>query len=97
MDERQFVVRDADGRPLGAFLDCDTAHEWVHARLRQAWTCLPPTLGDQVAKVSRRLSDTRCERVAWAEFAVLPDCDLPVLGTAADGMAQVRPVGCIRP
>ncbi|KEZ34668.1 hypothetical protein UK99_21980 [Frankia casuarinae] len=87
MDERRFVAWDADGRPLGAFPDFDTAHEWAHVRMRQARTRLPLTLDDRVAKVSRRLSHARCELVAWAEFAVLPGCDLPALGAAAAAAA----------
>ncbi|KEZ34808.1 hypothetical protein UK99_22040 [Frankia casuarinae] len=77
MEEHRFVVWDAEGRPLGAFGDFDTAHEWAHHRLRQALTRLPLTVDDRVAKVSRRPSQARCELVAWAEFAVLPGCDLP--------------------
>jgi hypothetical protein len=76
MEEHRYVVWDADGRPLGAFGDFDTAHEWAHRRLRQALTRLPLTVDDRVAKVSRRLSRARCELVAWVEFAVLPGCDL---------------------
>lgn len=103
MDERRFVVWDADGRPLGAFPDFDTAHEWAHMRRRRAQTRLPLTVDDRVAKVSRRLSLGRCELVAWVEFAVLPGCDLPMLGTAADDMppvgtphmrANAKSVGC---
>ncbi|ABW09503.1 hypothetical protein Franean1_0035 [Parafrankia sp. EAN1pec] len=76
MEEHRFVVWDADERPLGAFGDFDAAHEWAHRRLRQALTRLPLT------KVSRRLSQARCELVAWVEFAVLPVCDLPGLAPA---------------
>ncbi|MCM3884307.1 hypothetical protein [Frankia sp. R82] len=83
MDEHRFVVWDADGRPLGAYCDFDTAHRWAHLRRRQAHTRLPLTLDDRVAQVSRRLSHARCELVAWAEFAVLPGCDLPPLDTTA--------------
>ncbi|SBW20005.1 hypothetical protein [Protofrankia symbiont of Coriaria ruscifolia] len=53
MDERRFVVWDADGRPLDAFPDFDTAHQRAHVRMRQARTSLPLTLDDRVAKVSR--------------------------------------------
>jgi hypothetical protein len=77
MDERRFVVWDADGRPLGAFPDFDTAPRSAHLRLWQRRTPVPLTLDDRVAKVSRRISRARCELVAWAEFAVLPGCDLP--------------------
>lgn len=80
-DDHRFVVWDADGRPLGAFADFDTAHAWAHRQMRQAHTRLPLTVDDRVAKASRRLSHARCELVAWAEFAVLPGCDLPSLPT----------------
>ncbi len=90
MDERRFVVWDADGRPLDAFPDFDTVHQGAHLRVRQPATRLPLTLDDRVAQVRRRLSHARCELVAWAEFAVLPGCDLPALGTAAD-MSQHQP------
>ncbi len=91
MDERWFVVWDADGRPLGAFLDFDSAHQWAHVRMRQVRTRLPLTLDDRVAKVSRRLSQARCELVAWSEFAVLPGCDLPALGRSTNDTSQRQP------
>lgn len=91
MEEHRFVVWDADGRPLGAFSDFDTAHEWAHHRLRQALTRLPLTVDDRVAKVSRRLSPARCELVAWVEFAVLPGCDLPALVPATGDPSRRQP------
>lgn len=89
--DRRFVVWDADGRPLEAFADFDTAHQWAHGRMRQAHTRLPLTVDDRVAKVSRRLSHARCELVAWAEFAVLPGCDLPSLHTPSAAAPDSTP------
>ncbi len=91
MDEHRFVVWDADGRPLRAFADFDTAHEWAHGRMREPRTRLPLTVDDRVAKVSRRLSYARCELVAWAEFAVLPGCDLPSLHTPSTATPDSTP------
>jgi hypothetical protein len=85
MDERRFLVWDADGRPLGGFFDFEAAHRWAHVRLRLSALREPLTLDDRVAKVSRRIRRDRCELVAWVEFAVLPGCDLPVPdGTVID-------------
>ncbi|CAO5151965.1 DUF222 domain-containing protein [Frankia sp. AiPs1] len=91
MKEHRYVVWDAEGRPLGAFGDFDTAHEWAHRRLRQALTRLPLTVDDRVAKVSRRLSQARCELVAWVEFAVLPRCDLPSLAQGVGDSSHCLP------
>ncbi|WP_239308083.1 MULTISPECIES: hypothetical protein [unclassified Frankia] len=90
MEEHRYVVWDAEGRPLGAFGDFDAAHEWAHRRLRQALTCLPLTVDDRVAKVSR-LSPARCELVVWVEFAVLPGCDLPGLTRGAGAPPHCLP------
>ncbi|MEX5709691.1 hypothetical protein AB1484_15620 [Parafrankia sp. FMc6] len=91
MEEHRYVVWDAEGRPLGAFGDFDTAHEWAHRRLRQALTRLPLTVDDRVAKVSRRLSQARCELVTWVEFAVLPGCDLPSLAQGVGDSSHCLP------
>ena len=88
MDERRFVVWDADGGPLGAFFDFETAHRWAHKRLGLSAQRVPLTLDDRVAKVSRRISYDRCELVAWVEFAVLPGCDLPAPSVTADDLAR---------
>jgi hypothetical protein len=99
MDERRFVVWDADGRPLATFLDFDMAHRWAHMRLRLPTRLRAPlTVDDRVAKISRQISPGRCELVAWAEFAVLPGCDLP--GGASgddDGPPVASAVGAMHP
>ena len=103
MDARRFVVWDADGNPLGAFFDFDAAHRWAHRRLGLDALRSPLTLDDRVAMVSRRISRGRCELVAWAEFAVLPGCDLAVPspshdlstpGAAGEGVQPNRPARC---
>jgi len=98
MDKRRFVVWDADGRPLGAFFDFEAAHQWAHRRLRMNYSRLraPLTLDDRVAKVSRRISESRCELVAWVEYAVLLGCDLAPPARTADGLSHVRSGRCTR-
>ncbi|KPM50820.1 hypothetical protein ACG83_38005 [Frankia sp. R43] len=83
---------------LGAFADFDSAHVSAHGRMRQARTRLSLTVDDHVAKVSRRLSHARCELVAWAEFVVLPGCDLrslhaPSTATPASACMNVTIIG----
>jgi hypothetical protein len=89
--DRRFVVWDAEGAPLGAFVDFETAHEWSHLRVMRAHTKVPLTVDDRHAKVSRRLWRSRCELVAWKEFTVLPNCDLRTPGAVPAAMANLRP------
>lgn len=92
MGERRFVVWDAEGRPLGAFVHFETAHEWAHQRVLQPHTPRPLTLDDRMAKVSRRLSRGRCELVAWVEFAVLSGCELYTVGAGPVAVPAGLPV-----
>jgi hypothetical protein len=75
MDDRPFVVWDAQGRVLASFDTFDIAHDWAHQRAGEPGADLPLVIDDRRAGVSRRVWLTRCELVAWVEFAVLPGCD----------------------
>ncbi len=71
---RPFAVLDGTNEEIGSFADWNSAHAWAHTIAGLPGTVVPLEVEDRAQRVTRRITATGCELIAWTIFTRQSGC-----------------------
>jgi hypothetical protein len=72
---RPFHVLNGLGEQLAAFATWDAAHQWAHEVATMRGPELPLEVEDRMQRITRRITATSCELIAWTVFTKIGGCE----------------------